>query len=251
MPPRQPSFKLAAIEELKRCLTLNIPLLFSWTCLYCHKNHTGNLLKRVRGVSSAPDCAQMIRLTAEGDDLFGVIAISKNKKLNQELADKYRVLGAVYIQVSPPSEAENVSDSLSNPSYVNTCFNPTCKTCGCFQRKRSLFIIDSFCWKCNGLMKVAVMDCDGYHLGPDRFSEEEISLARSKGAILQNNHSKTVRDSYMSNTCPRCSALTGDHYLFTDHYTEAIYGRLRYEQIPQGYHCYDCNEFELVSDEQD
>jgi hypothetical protein len=46
----------------------------------------------------------------------------------------------------------------------------------------------------------------------------------------------------MSNTCSRCDALTGDHYLFTDHYTEAIYGYLKFEQIPLGYHCDSCEQ---------
>ncbi|WP_299580473.1 hypothetical protein [Mucilaginibacter sp.] len=90
-------------------------------------------------------------------------------------------------------------------------------------------------------MKVAVIDWGGYDAGPDRFSEQELATAGTKGVVIKNNHSKTVGKAYLSNTCPKCEIFTGDHFLFTDYYTEALYGYLPFESISQGYSCKKCD----------
>ncbi|HEY5326299.1 MAG TPA: hypothetical protein VIJ27_04815 [Mucilaginibacter sp.] len=103
-----------------------------------------------------------------------------------------------------------------------------------------MVIIDSTCWKCKADMKIAVLDCSGYHPDPEAFSEDELSLARSEGVVIKSNYSKTVGRAYLSNTCPSCDTLTGNHYLFTDHFSEAMYGYLTYKRFPAGYFCEAC-----------
>lgn len=89
-------------------------------------------------------------------------------------------------------------------------------------------------------MKVAVLEKCGHYPGPDEFSDLEVAFARSKGVIIKSNYSKTVRSAYLSNTCPNCEMMTGNHYLFTEHYTSAMYGYYTYERYPQGYFCEHC-----------
>jgi len=85
-----------------------------------------------------------------------------------------------------------------------------------------------------------VLDCDGYHGGPDKFSETELNIARGRGASIKSNYSNIVKTAYLSNTCPACDAMTGNHYLFSDHYTSAIYGYYNFERVPLGYFCKRC-----------
>jgi phage FluMu protein Com len=144
--------------------------------------------------------------------------------------------------VAVPTDDQTLFDVLSKPRFVMTCLNPKCKKCGHFQQEKTLYIIDADCWKCQAPMKIAVMDYGGHDFpGPDRFSPQELEFARSKGVLIKNNYSKTVRQAYLSNTCPTCDMLTGDHFLFTDYYTQAIYGYYPYESFPQGYRCEHCD----------
>lgn len=242
MPKRRPSFKLAVIEMLEQHLLQRTPFPFQWNCQYCGKQHHGDLIKKVHLVRASTENDQIIELMDSDAKQFAVIWISKNKKINSDSSEQYRNAGTIYIQVSPATEEDTVLDSLSNPRFVDTCLNPRCETCTGFLIEKCMMIIDTKCWKCDAEMKVAIMETDEYHSGPDQFSHEEVDFARSKGVLIENNYSKTVEDSYLSNTCPKCKILTGDHFLFTDYYCEAKYGYLNYQTFPQGYWCSSCND---------
>jgi len=237
------SFKKTLIGLLDDYIQKQVPLAVSWECIYCGGRHTGNLFKKVRSVADGTtDHKDEIPLQDETGQTFAVIGISKNKKPNTEIANTYRDQRIIYLQICPPLNGnDNILETISKPKLVGTCLNPKCKTCGGFQHEKSMVIIDSACWKCGGAMKVAVLDCQGHHPGPDGFTADELGLARSKGVLIQDNYSKTVGHSYLSNTCPSCNMLTGDHFLFTDHFCEAMYGNLTYERFPLGYFCEVCH----------
>lgn len=236
-----PTFKQAVLAFLTGHIDGQLPLLMNWKCQYCDGQHQGNLLKKVKSVTVDAGDPNQIQLLNESGTIFGMVAISKNKKNNIDAAQNFQQKGIIYIQVSPPlTESQSVEDSLVNPKFVDICTNPKCKICGGSQHEKSMVIIDSSCWKCNGPMKVAVLDCGHWYPGPDEFSQEELTFAASKGTLIKNNYSNTASKSYPSNTCPSCSAFTGDHFLFTDHYTEAIYGHYAYERFPFGYFCGSC-----------
>ena len=236
---KRKSFKIGLIEVLNDLLLQHSRFEFSWHCTYCDMYHSGDLLKKVVSIKDTDE--QIIELLDKEEALFAVISISKNKTLNKKVAEKYQSSGTIYIQINPTGNEENITASLTKPQFVDTCLNPKCEACGGYTQSKNMWIVDSYCWKCEQPMKVAVMDCNGYHGGPDRFSDQELALARSKGVIIQNNYSKTLEEHYLSNTCPACNNFTGDHFLFTGNYCGAAYGDLKFEVINLGYACKVCN----------
>jgi hypothetical protein len=233
--------KIEVIDILNEHLLNRTPFPVSWNCTYCQTLHAGDLLKRVQAIDQPDAGDDLIKLIGEAGKLFGVINISKNKTLNKKFAEHYGALDAIYIQFNPFANGANIATCLASPEFVDTCLNPKCKNCAGYKKVKSLWVIDSSCWKCKHPMKVAVLDCNGFHGGPDRFNDQELALARSKGAIIQNNYSKTIRNSYLSNTCLQCNNFAGDHFLFTDNYCEAMYGQLPYETTDLGFSCNQCD----------
>jgi hypothetical protein len=238
---KRKSFKDEVVGILNAHLLNQTPFPITWNCLHCSIQHSGDLLKKVRKIDTDEDSGQIIKLLEESDKLFAILSISKNKSINKKNAQQYQELGTIYIQIDPTGNEANVEGSLATPKFVDTCLNSKCQKCGNFKQAKSLWIIDSNCWKCKAPMKVAVLDCNGFHGGPDRFSTKELSLARGKGALIQTNYSKTANDSYLSNTCPACSNFAGDHFLFTGEYCGASYGDLTFEKVELGYGCRDCD----------
>jgi len=234
------NFKKSLTALLQSYIDDTKPLVMEWQCSFCNNRHTGNLFKKVTAIEnnivSGDMKAEIGLMTADGQ-LFAAIHVSKNKKPTEAAINYYRTQAIIYIQVVPD---EDVLLSVQKPFYVGTCLNPKCKTCGSFQYDKSLVIIDSKCWKCHGDMKVAVLYCEYSVLGPDKFTSEELTIAREKGAIIQTNYSSVVREEYLSNTCPHCQKLTGNYYLF-EHLSDAKYGYSKYESIPAGYFCGLCH----------
>jgi hypothetical protein len=76
-------------------------------------------------------------------------------------------------------------------------------------------------------MKVALTAGGG---SPEEFTKKEIKEATRHGVILQAQSSETSMREYMANACEFCDAFVGDFYIFANYYTEALYGRLAYEQ---------------------
>jgi hypothetical protein len=234
-------FKQTLFAILKEHVEQQRSLTISWNCTYCSGRHTGNLFKKVRSVTDVEGQPNQINLADENGQSFVIVHISKNKKPNIDIAHGLRDQSIIYLQVCPPDgDDTRIMESVSSPRFVSTCLNPKCKTCGGYQSEKKLVIIDSECWKCNSKMKVAIMDCNGHYPGPETFTDDELTFARSKGVLIKNNFSRTAGESYLSNTCPTCAALTGQHYLFTDHYTEAMNGYYAYQSYPVGYTCEYC-----------
>jgi hypothetical protein len=90
-----------------------------------------------------------------------------------------------------------------------------CPVCRAEMRVREIHVVQAECWRdeCNSPMKVAFGGEEGYALGPDDFTDEEIAAARAAGAKLEVRESKTVGASYMANVCPSCDVITGSFYL--------------------------------------
>jgi hypothetical protein len=213
-------FKRSLTLLLRSYVDTQKPLHLSWTCTYCRVKHSANLLENVAGIENkvvSDDLNADIGLMTADGQLLSAVHISKNKRPIANAVAHYQTHNIDYIQVTPNDDPLT---SLERPLYVGTCLNPKCEKCGGYQQEKNLLIIDSKCWKCNGGMNVAVLECSGYHGGPDRFTEDELSIARGKGAIIANSFSKTVGHSYLSNTCPHCQMLSGNHFLF-DHYDAA------------------------------
>jgi hypothetical protein len=97
-----------------------------------------------------------------------------------------------------------------------------------------MYIIDTNCWKCNHAIKVALIRSDDIDKrdkttsGPETFNDQEVELARSKGVIILNQFSATMKSSYLANTCT-CGAFVGQSKLFIDYLVRAQLGELAFE----------------------
>lgn len=114
-----------------------------------------------------------------------------------------------------------------------------------------MVIVDGPCWKCGITMKVAaiysepleMLRDDGTHLNPSSFNEQEVEIARSKGVLLQPQHSKTMEQTYLANTCGNksCGTFAGNFFLFQEYISPAGFGELAKEELSLGLMCPDCD----------
>ncbi len=99
-----------------------------------------------------------------------------------------------------------------------------------------MYVVKTRCWRCNGMMNVAVISGDpmignGQVYGPESFSSYEIKLAESNEVIIRKQYSATRQENYLANSCPHCQAFVGQHYLFTEIFCSAQYGDCEYKLI--------------------
>jgi hypothetical protein len=259
------AFKNLVADKIKKQIESNIPLPLGWNCRYCGEKHTGNLLKKITDVKvehSLTVCKPDIALLDSENKVFAVIEVVVTHKPEESTVQFYNDNDIILIQINLTSDLDIdcLDSKLSNPDIVSTCFNPICKTCGSYVQKKIMTIIDSPCWKCDSNMKVVTISSSNgglvrngsNNLGPGGFTEEEIAFARSKGVILKEQYSRTVNDIYVANTCGKCGAFVGEHYLFTDYIAPAGYGDIPSQRFELGYYCEHCDNLNYrVENDQD
>jgi len=226
----------------------------SWKCTYCQEEHSGNLLKKVGNISAShtiedykPDLAFF---DLQGN-LFAVIHFLKKKSMDAVLSNFYHGK-CIYIQIKLEvgSDFYSLLEKIQKPKFVTVCFNPKCQTCYNYMQKTYIWIVKSKCYRCHQPIMVssieAGMSRGGTCEGPDKFSEEELSIARSNGVVIAMQYSKTRSKSYLANTCPNCNTFVGKHYLFKDHISLAGYGYYTYEKFEVGHYCESCTAPKMV-----
>ena len=244
-------FKNLLAEKLQKHISTHTPLLMTWSCKYCYNRHTGNLLKKIRSLKveyNMTVCQPDIALFDRDGNVFAVIEIVVSHKPEKNVLQFYKDNNIILLQINLTSDKDidELDAKIANPDFVATCFNPKCNSCGHFQQKTTMTIIDGSCWKCHSTMKVAVVEggCSGSSSGPDEFTPQEIEFAKSKGTIIKVHYSKTANEKYLANTCPKCGTFAGNFYLFTQYLQPASVGELPSETYDIGYHCYHCLEVE-------
>ncbi len=239
------SFKHLLGEKIAKHLADQKPLPIRWQCIYCDEEHIGDLLKKIKSVKveyNLTVCQPDIALFDSEGNVFAVVEIVVTHKPNEQAIKFYSENNIILVQVnlSSDSDLENLEQKISNPDLVGTCFNPKCKTCGQHQQKTRMMVIEAPCRKCGTAMKVAIVHgakLRDSHIGPDKFSKGQIQIAESKGVVIAKNYSETVGHNYLANTCLRCKAFIGKHYLFTSYLAPASYGELISEEYEIDYHC--------------
>lgn len=197
-------------------------------------------------------CQPDIALLDNSAKVFVVIEVVVTHKPEENVVNFCSDNDIILVQINLKSDQDihNLEKIISNPDIVNTCYNPKCNTCGQFQQKKKMTIIEGDCWKCGSTMKIATISssngglirASSNNLRPSDFTNEEIELANSKGVILKTQYSKTVGENYVANSCLKCGSFVGDHYLFTDYIAPASFGELPSQTFDIGYHCEHCGE---------
>lgn len=248
------SFKNLLASKIEQHIKANTQLPISWSCKYCGLLHTGNLLKKIKGVKVEhylTVCKPDIALIDNDDKVFAVIEVVVTHKPEESVLNFYSDNDIILVQINLTSDKDidDLESKISQPDEVSTCYNPKCKTCGQFQQKRIMTIIDGPCWKCSSTMKVATISSSRgglvngstNNLRPSDFTEKEIAFAQSKGVLLKTQYSKTVNEKYVANSCIKCGSFAGDFYLFTQYISPASYGELPSQIFDIGYHCEHCD----------
>jgi Competence protein CoiA-like family len=256
------SFKNLLAKKIDNYIQTSTPLLISWGCQYCGVTHTGNLLKKIKSVKVEyylSVCKPDIALIDNDNKVFAVIEVVVTHKPEENVINFYNDNDIILIQVNLTSDKDidDLEIKISQPDIVSTCYNPKCKTCGQFQQKKVMTIIDGPCWKCGTTMKVATISSSNgglvrgstNNLSPSEFTDDEITFAQSKGVLLKTQYSKTVNEKYVANSCNKCGTFAGDHYLFTQYVAPASYGELPSETFDIGYLCEYCEEGIEIEDD--
>ncbi|MBD1900322.1 hypothetical protein H6F50_16530 [Coleofasciculus sp. FACHB-712] len=240
-------FKILLREKIQHHLESKLPLDIKWNCEYCPNPHTGNLLKKAVQVKLEHNlgvCKPDIALLDKDNKVIAVIEVVVSHSPEQSTLDYYERNKIALIQyiLTTDEDISRLNNPLIEPDKVNFCRNPKCNDCGRYKSKKYLLIINACCWKCSELMKVAAIDGDDGYISTSDFSESDRELANEKGARVISQYSQTVGRTYFANTCRKCKAFIGDHYLFTDyiaasHYEEDVSKK---EVFDVGYYCVRC-----------
>lgn len=125
-----------------------------------------------------------------------------------------------------------------------------CEKCGKELLNSTITIINASCWKCNNLMKVAVVRGGidrnaGGTIGPNQFSSLELEIAQNNRVLIKMQYSKTMDESYLANTCKYCDTFVGNHFLHQEYLFSASSGELEYIELEGEPYCEYCSEKEI------
>lgn len=234
-------FKTLLFRKIEESIAQKSPLELKWKCSTCGGQHTGNLLKKATTVKlehSLGTCQPDIALLDEHDSTIAVIEIIVTHAHEQKTLDYYKDnrIAVVSYWLKSDEDINRIDSVILEPDRVAVCSNPKCSRCGNHKSRKRLFIIEGNCWKCQAPMKVAAIQGDMGYEG--NFSESDIQLATQRGVFMKSHYSRTAGKRYTANTCRRCGAFIGDHYLFNDYVADLEYERL---EIEAGYYCPCCS----------
>jgi len=234
-------FKTLLFSKIQKHLDQQLPLEMRWDCSACGGVHTGNLLKKAVKVMlehNLGTCQPDIALLDEDDCTVAVIEVIVTHAPEQRVLDYYKNNDIAVVAYELESDEDvNQLDALNlKPNSVNVCRNPRCSRCNRHMARKKLLVIDGDCWKCRAPMKVAALEGDMGYEGD--FSPSDIQLATQYGVFLKSHYSRTAEMNYVANTCRKCGAFIGDHYLFTDYVADSSHSR---QKLDAGYYCCYCS----------
>lgn len=195
------------------------PLPLTWTCEQCKDRHEGDLVALTdRAEMELPleSCRPDVTLLkADGTPVaFVEIVVSHppGENVLAYTAAHHVTLVEFHLKAADDLEALEQSPKLS-ATKVNLCTRPKCTTCSRPLLRKTLHVVDGDCWKCAAPMQIAMLMVEGTPEGPERFAERDRTIASEQGAILRENFSRTLQESYLSNTCGSCGAFVGTNFL--------------------------------------
>lgn len=211
-----------------------------WDCPACGGVHTGNLLKKAVKVRLEHDlgtCQPDIALLDEQDCTVAVVEVIVTHAPEQTVLDYYKNnhIAVVSYKLQSDEDVNRLDAATLTPDSVDVCGNPKCSKCDNYMSRKHLLIIYGNCWKCKAPMNVAALRGDMGYEGD--FSPSDIQLATQFGVFMK-SHSRTAGMQYVANTCRKCGAFVGDHYLFTDYVAVPSYSR---HKLDAGYYCPYCS----------
>ena len=237
------SFKNLLYKKIQEHLDKKKALEIRWKCGKCHEYHSGNLLKKavqVKVEHYLGGCKPDIALLDGKGRVVAVIEVIVTHAPEQKVLDFYgqNKIAVVSCFLKSDEDINRLDNSILEPDSVDLCTNPKCWKCENHMAKNNLLVIDGKCWKCSEPMKVAAIDKNKAHLGWGSFSQSDIPLAAQHGCYLKSHYSQTAGERYIANTCRKCGAFIGQHYLFTEYVAAHCYS---HKEFDIGFYCPVCS----------
>ncbi len=233
--------KRLLMERLSQALAEARPIPIRWPCGLCQDTHEGDVGRRAATVQAEmalgecrPDISLIGRTGRPVALLEVVVSHPPDDNVRNFCAQRSIPLFEFHISSGDILRALQNRDELEATSS-DYCLRPKCYNCRAPMHRRFVAVVDAECWRCDGPMKVAMLDNGGLIRGPDCFTEPELAKAQEFGAVIRENYSKTLEDRYMANTCKRCKAFVGKFHLH-DYWHLLEEARL----APLGFGCPDC-----------
>jgi hypothetical protein len=200
----------------------------------------GNLLKRAPHAEEElhlGTCRPDIALLDKGGNVVAAIEIVVSHSPEQSTLEYYKSKGIplIVFKLRADAELSRVEEKVLIPDSVNACLNPKCCRCNEHMSRIKMLIFDAKCWKCNSPMKVGVLEGDA---GCEcEFTADHIALANRNGANIKTIYSKTIKARYAANTCRKCNAFIGRHYLGSYYFSGEEYPSI---ELDAGFYCPLC-----------
>lgn len=241
-------FKEKCAELIRARIFNKQDLIYTWQCEICGEEHKGALVSNAVGIETEYNlgvCHPDIALLDKNGKVLLVIEVVVTHKPESFVLQYYKDnhIVCMQIKVSDFSDCDCIEDKLSRPDKVNICPNPICDKCGEVMHNAKIITVVGDCWQCKHQMTIAMMAVDANIVGPKDFNNEEIAIARTLGANIQQCYSKTREENYYANVCQCCNAFIGDFYLH-----DYIYMPHEHE-IDLEYKCLNCLEYDTSNND--
>lgn len=219
-------FKTLLEQEIERRIKSREELTIAWKCIYCDQRHVGDLLKKASRVALEQPIDKVRPDIALIDDKGNVIAavevvVTHAPEDSSKEFYRLRKIALVELHLRTDEDLSDVPAKLRNADHVQLCPDrKRCLKCRHFQAPIELNIIATSCYNCRNSMKAPFItgdDSRGSHVSPDRFSRQEIAIAREHGCIIEWQYSRTLNTKYWAATCGKCRRFIGRRHLFVDH----------------------------------
>ncbi len=235
--------KTFLFEKILKHLDSRTPLPVAWPCGKCGKLHEANLLRKATQVRLEHDlgyCKPDVLLLTEANIPVAAIEVVVTHKPEESALAYYLEEGIALIEFEVHDgealEMIRVGEALL-ATRINQCISPKCKDCHMPLRENHLIIDTARCRRCERQLKVCFIQiAENYTLGTNKFTDDQIRIARELGVCLERQYSQTLDEEYIANTCPTCRTWVGEHFL---HFMTSDYA-LR-KQYRVGYHCIVCS----------
>ena len=242
-----------------------------WGCERCCRNHETDLVQGATGVAvehTIRTAAGAIRPdvvvfgpSGEPQTLIEVIVTHEPEQPVYDYAQVNGIAVAEFrIATVADLEALDHTRTLQPGKATLGCLTPSCSECGDPVQGKptrySLHVVTASCWKCGTDMMMALWESEagelhdslgGYAFGPSGLicgisvedgegpGEDELSVARSHGAVIGRQYSRTMSGYYQANTCARCGAFVGAN--FEGDYADRIDPSNRVSRYSRCEHC--------------
>ena len=205
-------------DRIAKSITSGKPIELQWQCSECSRYHQKVLTDHVTHVVEEhplhgirPDLA-LLNASGKVTAIIEVVVSHPPEQSVRQYCTQNSI-DLIEVGVHDGCSLETLrNETILNASRVSIpCPKPKCSRCGLRLQERRLYVGNVRCWKCKGLMRVAIINTEGDTMPPSHMTEQEVACAIAQGAQLHRCETGSRR--YHANRCARCGQLWADEYI--------------------------------------